>query len=159
MNHRFGVTVAIISGVLGAAKLFGAEPAKSDYPDSVAAEDLLSRVKIIGKLGRPLGEIVQLKGYWTSDGVHKDNELRLKITEINGKPIEKAALFRRSQVEGWGVAKETRPAIGVVWQVRALETGGIVGLPGEVYDVPVQQPYAFAFLTKLFVITKAANDP
>jgi hypothetical protein len=65
-----------------------ADQAKRAMP-SVKAEDLhAGRAQIIGYLGRPLGEVVTVRGVWYASPVTaKPQDLIYRVTHINGKAV------------------------------------------------------------------------
>jgi hypothetical protein len=76
-----------IAGIIASIVFPGGAPANDETGVvTVQASDLLSRVRIIGELGQPLGQLVTIRGKWQpKDGVPKVNELLFETTQINGK--------------------------------------------------------------------------
>jgi hypothetical protein len=136
-----------------------------DIPQ-VRASDTGIVGRIIGQLGRPLGEIHTVQGEWQAKLVPpgymigKDEyELRFRVTTVNGKRLDKpvmfvehnvSPIFTDARVEGLS------PRGGDVWEFRCVETGRYEGFPPgvvqEIYPpgglVP-QITRQFAFYTAL----------
>ena len=125
---------------------------------TVNAGDIGRRVQVIGLLGHPLGEMIDIRGHWRSPAPRsKERSLRFHVTEVNGQPIDRPVEFFQRDVQ---VRKENpKPAHGAVWELRGIETGSFRGLPAPVYRAeigleeegpcPVADPWGHTFITQI----------
>jgi len=146
----------------------------------VSAADIPVRVQIIGKLGRPLGELVKLRGRWewpevkhTSDGKtigEKYRSLQFRAEMINGVRIDLPVTFRKELVQFVGKADKRPPTAGAgdVWEIQGAESGGFYEHPpallNELWEKDprpnVSWPciYGFKFVTKFAYVSWRAGD-
>ena len=132
-------------------------PAKEgDGKLRVSVDDLGKTAELIGRLGKPLGTWVTVKGTWALPVPDaKDDSLRFTVTYVNGaklkKPVEfDVALVQAVDRRGNDVTPkfENRDKFdGQAWTLKAYETGRFHVAPPE-YDkaigiVPgsMQEPY------------------
>jgi hypothetical protein len=54
-------------------------------------------VKVIGRLGCPLGDVISIKGIWV-DEISKEMELRFRVTEIDGRSLDEPVEFLVGEV-------------------------------------------------------------
>ena len=104
---------------------------------TILASDIGTRVRIIGRLGCPLGELVTIQGAWISldelaGAPVKDYSPSFVVASVNGKKLEKpvpfeAPFFTRAW-DGEAIPQKK----GHVWELRGCETGGFRGTPEEV---------------------------
>jgi hypothetical protein len=59
---------------------------------TVKASDLFLHVKVVGRLGCPLGDVVTVKGIWVHE-IRKDVGLLFRITEMDGKKSDQPVEF------------------------------------------------------------------
>jgi hypothetical protein len=98
----------------------------------VKASDLGTRVRVIGSLGVPLGERVRIRGEWyVPKGVKlKADSLALRVTEVNGKRIEKEVSLPDWDINSVpfdrrGPARKS----GEEWEAEGYESGQFYGEP------------------------------
>jgi hypothetical protein len=80
------------------------EPADGHKVVSVSASDIPDKVKIIGIFGRPLGELLTIRGKWVAPGLRKDGNLRFQVIDVDGRPS-------KDEVEllHWGTILQVHP--------------------------------------------------
>ena len=125
---------------------------------SVNAADIGKKVQIIGRLGKPMGTLMSLRGQWCMPSKSpKPASLEFHVTHLDGKPLPGDVVFYRQVVTATNLKNQTEhEAEGVVWEMRAFEEGRFVNLKErhweEFYGAPVspldygQGPFA-CFLT------------
>jgi hypothetical protein len=139
-------------------------PAEGDgsMARTVASCELMTRIRIIGLMGHPLGEMISIEGVWYSRPRSKDGNARFRVMRINGVQLKRPVDFGPGLVspldrQGYGPnrilehLKEIEPEIGDVWELRGFETGAVRGLSGQALKelgLAVQQPYSNAFVTE-----------
>jgi hypothetical protein len=113
---------------------------------SLNVTDLGTDFELIGRLGRPLGTMMTIKGTWgyrdQSKGPMKIHDLLFSITEIDGIPCKHPLIL-----DVWSVHvidKQKKSLIppqekhgdldGVTWELRAYETGRHYSMPQEYYN-------------------------
>ncbi len=147
------------------AKDQGKSPAKKRAKQQIRAEDIGREVEIIGRLGIPIHQVIQIKGTWIRpDGVPKDNSLRFRVTHVGRRRLESPVDFHKylvTQIHVSDNAKNApKPAENSRWELTAWETGGFRGIPGAAYDSgqsPVQEPFG-GFVTELnYTIQKSVR--
>jgi hypothetical protein len=156
--------------------------AQESRPDSsyIDYKDLYSKVKIVGKLGQPLGTIMEIKCRIVDDKpsyrLHK-GIYQLNILEINKKPVTEKiisefedetgnlpaydfALYKFLYKKDTGilnsdmVEKMNKEYVGKEFTLFAYETGSYVGLPDNYYKyAPMRNGTSFYFKTFLIVIS------
>ncbi len=100
---------------------------------AVDCKDIPRKVAITGKLGRPLGELVTIRGRWTAPTRSKPGGPVFRVEEIDGKVLDAPVEFDRVSpiLESKG---HPTPQVGDAWEVRGVETGGFVGYSQQVSD-------------------------
>jgi hypothetical protein len=156
------VSVTALGAVVFAAKAYP-QTKEDDQPMiSINAKDIGKRVTIIGHLGKPLGELVNVRGSWHDQRRRmgrrplKAPKMLFVVTHVNGELLETHATFERVAVSHRG-EKPPEPLHGVVLEMRGVERGRFMGLPAKVYreefglegdgESPVADAYGFAFMT------------
>lgn len=95
----------------------------------------LNRNKVIGSLGRPLGEVVTIVGI-VADGDYTRRkadagETLLRVQTVNGRSLKSEAIFHFRPFEGADIKK---PAAGTRFKYTGYETGGFSGIPDKAFD-------------------------
>ena len=107
---------------------------------AVRATDLVQTVKVIGRLGRPLGTMLTVQGTWHyPDDRVKDYSLRFTITHIDSRPLKSPIELNVAQVRAFTRDRNNaipgyehhRALAGVSWTLRAFETGRFNLEPAE----------------------------
>lgn len=101
--------------------------------------DLRDRFRIIGKLGKPLGEYSTIRGIWKRERTTRGNDIhrlyRFYVTHINGKLLEKNVIYDRwwDTISSYGVTPLDPPVPdpeeNEVWEMRVVELIKNRGLP------------------------------
>ena len=130
---------------------------------SLNVTDLGTDFELIGRLGRPLGTMMTIKGIWgypdQSNGPTKVYDLQFSITEIDGITCKNPLIL-----DVWSVHvidKQRRSLIpphekhgeldGVTWELRAYETGRHYSMPQEYYNFqgPIAMRQSPPFVSEL----------
>jgi hypothetical protein len=122
--------------------------------------DIPERVRIIGKLGLPFGDLATIRGRWTSVSRAKPSGPILMVGSVDGKPLNPPAEFTTAEVLPVSGPADVPPAIGEVWELRGAETGGFQGVPPKVLEEhwkngsPPSATIGYRFCTKFIYVTK-----
>jgi hypothetical protein len=155
-NHKCLVIIAVAVGLMGLTEIqsrCGAEE-KQEAAKTIRVDDLVyahgahqkDKTVVIGRLDRPLREVMSVKGVWVDPGeTVKPRSWDFQVTEVNGKELAKAVVFYRSSVEVVKeLNKEVNPsAAGEKWELRAYEAWTNYDPPQEYWDelgVPPASP-------------------
>lgn len=156
------VLAAIVVAVVGrssfTASALGAEKAR---PVEVSVDEIDKGLVLIGRLGKPLGTLMTVKGKWSyPEEPVKDGSLRFTVSHVDGKELGKPVELNVKQLDV--VTKKGSKAIpsydgharlaGKEWTLRAYETGSIEIMPeGYFNETPAfARPYYFRdFTSKL----------
>ena len=102
---------------------------RQDPVSTVRAEDIGRTVTVLGRLGKPLREMMTVRGIWeelTGPQDKPDERLRFRVTHVNGSTLQRCVNLHRYDLE---VVKKDReevePAKGEVWKFRAY--GNVAG--------------------------------
>jgi len=111
-------------------------------PIMVHYSDIPKRVQIIGKLGRPLGELVTVRGKWTAPSLAKPGLPTIfMVNQVNGRFLDPPAEFDDVEPVWEKDAEFTKETVGEEWELRGVETGGFVGFSDKVWaELGQQQP-------------------
>ncbi len=115
--------------------------------------DIPERVKVVGRLGLPLGELATVRGIWTAPLPQKAALPVFMVNQVNGRPLDPPAEFDDvgpvNPTAGES-AEFTKRVVGDEWELRGAETGGFVGFSKEVWaetGLPPVQPGPHGFLS------------
>jgi hypothetical protein len=127
----------------------------------ILVEDIGTKVTLVGRLGVPLGKMMEVRGTWAyPKGLVKDFSLRFTVTHVNGKSLPSPVEFDVGLVRA--VMPDRKDAIpkyedhkrlaGSSWMLRAYETGRFYPIPMDYWrelgdETSMQPPY----WTKTFV--------
>ncbi|WP_232103021.1 hypothetical protein [Gimesia maris] len=105
----------------------------------ISFRDLQDRYRIIGKLGKPLGEYSKIRGVWKHERTTKGHDVRrlyrLYVTHIDGKPLDQRVIFDYwwDTITSYGVMPFKPPVPDPVetkvWEMRVVELMKNRGLP------------------------------
>ena len=108
----------------------------SDLSKRVPASEVGRRIQIIGNLGKPLGNMMTIRGHWIDPEIRseKGGDSVFVVTEIDGikqnKPINIHQYY--FHYVGGIIAFELGPmeidSVGT-WELRGYETGGYQSIP------------------------------
>ncbi|WP_339683990.1 hypothetical protein [Gimesia maris] len=154
----------------------------SDKACQIDVSKIGSSVTLIGRLGKPLAMVMQIKGTWVADKV-KGEPPRFSITQVDGVKLDKPIVLHKGQLHVTtkklpiSAGKEyfdayldyERPSslIGEEWTMRAYETGHIDLTPNEskdkkpVWPVTNKHPWSRAFTSEIIagLISKEKVKP
>ena len=114
----------------------------------------LNRSKVIGSLGRPLGEVVTIEGIVADGDYTRRNadagETLLRVQTVNGRVLKREAVFHFRPFEG---ADMKKPTAGMKFKYVGYETGGFSGMPDKAFDyVPRVATDGYYFSTSLVIL-------
>jgi len=140
--------------------LIGAVDSKSEV-QTISYKDIPERVKIIGKLGRPLGELVIVRGRWVDVSREKPGLPLFFVDQVDGKLLNPPAEF--VEVQPVAGPDSVVRGMGEAWELRGVETGGFVGFSQEVLDevfknAPRGTPAPSGFLTRFYYVSAKRFD-
>jgi len=127
-----------------------AAPGSSQSPESTIAikvTDISADVTLIGRLGKPLGTMLNVTGTWgfpdQSNGPTKDYSLRFSVTHVDGSRLSRPVILRVGAVHvtdhnGTDLIPdrdEHAMLDGNRWTLRVYETGRFTDVPAEYWEV------------------------
>jgi hypothetical protein len=145
--------------------------ALSGPPETVDVQgrDLGARLRVIGSLGLPLGERIRIRGEWYRPKGKlplKDPSPLLRVTEVNGKPLEEEVIFPAPFVVPAPQTERLKPRPGDSWEVEGYEVGGFMGTPdwalteiyGDVVPATGVHMSGFKFILEFVYITGGVKE-
>lgn len=166
------VLVAFLSFGAFAVMVASSKAKEDKVVRQVHVSDIPDRVQLIGRLGHPLGDLMSVSGKWylpegTANSVPKEVILRFRVFKVNGKQLDVPIEFDHGLVSPVD-SKPTKAQQGDIWNLRAVETGGMRDLPAKVWrerwglsddgDSPVAQIYGFSFVSELVYLPPEKDD-
>ena len=119
----------------------------------------ISRDNLLGRLQKPLGTIVEIRGKWmvtvdNAETVHKSTNSVFSVIEINGRDLQLPVEFNGRFVyflDGSLKATSSAPTIVRYRVFEGIETGGI---PNDAFDgdAPYADPLPFGLYSSLTII-------
>lgn len=109
----------------------GRQNPKAGIPQ-VRLDDLGNSVVVIGRLGKPLGDLCSVNGFWMARPVGKSESMVFEVTHVNGEKLENTVRFGRSQIRA-PLAVPT-PSENEKWELSGIETGGFQGMPNGYWE-------------------------
>ena len=128
-----GWNLSALAVLIAAFPFFG--DASYSQTVSVTYSDIPDRVHIVGKLGQDLGKIVTLHGEWAKSDPSKPPEPIFVVTAVNGFRLKIPAEFAARDVGPVDHANEdfAEKSSDETRELRAVETGGLVGFSDDVW--------------------------
>ena len=127
-------------------------------PESISVSRL-NRGRVIGSLGRALGEVVTVEGEIAdgSDTRRKADEgkLLLRVRAVNGRPLKPEVVLDFSPFPS---AEIRNPAAGAAFKYTGYETGGFSGVPEAAFKYAARVATAGYHFTTSFVILRDEHD-
>ncbi len=162
-------TILGLFAVFGiACWIYAAGANEKQQPIKINAEDLCSgKYVIIGRLGKPYGEISKYAHVWKINDMSKAANYSLHVIEIDGAAVDKDCPIVFSQFDVKRLKKDhhiapkqgkdqhTAPKQGDVYEGRVYETCGYDRQPEKVDAILGVQPYqyrGFGFCSFLHII-------
>ncbi len=121
LRQLAGTTFAIVLCVVGISLLFASED--RPQPKTVELTEILAgRVQILGLLGQPIGELVELRGVWTEPSTLASTKepRRFEVTHVNGSQLQKPIAYLPPLVHQWN-RNPVVASTGDVWAMVAYE--------------------------------------
>ena len=119
----------------------------------------LNRSKVIGSLGRPLGEVVTIEGIAADENYTRrkadTGEILLRVQAVNGKSLKREAILNFHPYEG---TEMKRPSAGMRFKYVGYETGGFSGIPEAAFVYVPRAPTSGYYFTTSFVILRDDSD-
>ena len=121
LRNAINVTFAILACVVGVS-MFSAAGERSKPKTVDLAEIVDGRVQIVGLLGLPVGEVVDLRGVWVEPPSLSNTKepRRFEVTHVNGSRLKQPVAYLPHSVNQWNrdhVVSKT----GDVWDMIAYE--------------------------------------
>lgn len=131
------------------ASQFAFRPTSADERRKVVVSvaDVDQTVTLMGRLGQPLGTMMEVRGTWKYPPVKKspegkllatkDTSLRFVVSHVNGKPlnppldIHRLEARTREGVDAVALEQKKGALVGDTWTMRGYETGNYSGVPEE----------------------------
>ncbi len=145
-----------------------APPAQRFSVDEIGRSLLL-----VGRLGVPLGEKMELSGYWhfPKTPQAKDDSIRFSVTAVNGSQLREPVEFNHEQIDVADLQqrnvipeyKNHRELEGQAWTLIAYETGRVQMMPDEypskspVFPVAGMPYYTKPFTSEIVAVLKSKD--
>ncbi len=174
-----GLAVVSIGSVWNQTTRVQGQASKIPEPRQVLASEIGQSVQIIGSLGKPIGELVTIRGHWRrpDSGVIKGDDAEFEISSVNGVLLDKPCVMGRYFVEHLRGLFDSVPepvfhsSSPGSWELRGYESGGFEQLPegalaeysrgnkhGIALQRPSEAPSKFGFYCKFLIITARKVD-
>jgi hypothetical protein len=146
MRHLFSYAIVSCIVAVGPAACRAMLAAEEPRKISIKAVEIGSTVQIIGRLGKPMGTLMSLRGQWRMpSNTPKPPALEFHVTHVDGQRLSNEVVFYKCVVTAFNQKhKHHHEADGVVWEMQALEEGRFVNLTDrywkEFYGMPVALP-------------------
>jgi hypothetical protein len=141
----------------------------------ISVDEIGRSILLVGRLGEPLGEKMELSGYWHFPKTPhpKDDSIRFSVTSVNGNKLKEPIEFNHEQVEVTDFLhrslipdfKDHRQLENQVWTLIAYETGRIQIMPDEyqskspVFPVAGMSYYTRPFTSQIVAVLKNRQSP
>ena len=161
IRTKVRLAVASVAILAGQPLLAQHELAKQKAaPTQVSVDDIGEGVILVGRLKKPLGTMMTVRGKWSFPREEvKDYSLRFTISHVDGQKLKKPVELHVAQVNV--VTKSGKDAIpphdehkqldGMQWTIRAYETGKINHIPEDYWkelgEFLPQMPYWYREFT------------
>lgn len=149
------ICFAVVAGsIIGLRFVLAPSAAAKDEGGKIqiSVDDLGKTAELVGRLGKPLGTWVTIKGTWAlPKNVAKDYSLRFTVTHVNGMKLPSPVEFNIGQVRavdrhGKDVLpdfKEQRKLDRRTWTLKGYETGRLnIQTPPEYFKTMGREPQA-----------------
>lgn len=134
----------LVSGLLVLAALL---VTCTTHADTISYAQLNQRTKILGSLGRPLGQLIRIEGVAVADSHRRAKadvgKTLLQVETVDGKKLNKAVIV---VMHSFAFAPIEKPDPGKRFEYAGYETGGMTGIPAEAFQLmPVATTTAYHF--------------
>ena len=100
----------------------------------ISFDELATTYRIIGRLGKPLGEFVTVRGMWEENKENvKFGSLTMRITHIDGRECDRNLVYHLRDVYS-DTVKSVRPSHQDRWEIRGYETIEFTGTPKGYFE-------------------------
>jgi hypothetical protein len=126
---------------------------------SVVCTDIPGSVSIIGRLGQPLGTIVEVKGTWRQPDPGPTPEgIQFVVQSVDGVKLDEEIAFSEGDVRAAFDGVDVRPSRrGQTWTLVVAELGGFEGIPPDAlayYEGDSVSPIRYGFATHLVCVLR-----
>jgi hypothetical protein len=141
----FGLFAVLGIGCL----IYAADPNEKQgkqAPAKISAEDLcVGKCIIIGRLGKPYGEISRIRAVWKANDQFKGESFFLRVVEIDGKTVAEEHPIEISEFDVKWLKKDhgNPPKQRGAYEGRVYESGGYDRQPEKVDAILGIQPYQY----------------
>lgn len=115
----------------------------------------LNKSKVVGSLGRPLGEVVTIEGIAADESYTRrkadTGDTLLRVQAVNGKSLKREVIFPFHPYEG---TQMKRPPAGMRFKYVGYETGGFSGTPEAAFVYVPRAATTGYYFTTSFVILR-----
>lgn len=141
------IVFSAIAGLVAYAALNAtAQQPSRQAQKTVQAADLGKTVQLIGRLGKPMTEIVEVNGHWEDRGFDtKASRYVFVVTAVGGRLLDPPAEFNRYVVSlGGSEMADSDVALDETWTCKAIELGRFRNVMAKnwelFYEAPVAPP-------------------
>jgi hypothetical protein len=121
MCRHITIVVAVLMMVVG---LRNTNAEDKSPPTDVCVDEIGKGVRLIGRLGAPLEQMITVEGSWSyPPGNPKEGSLIFSASSVDGKALEKPVQFYAGLVDVVQQGKKVTPNGGEKWTLRGFETG------------------------------------
>lgn len=154
--------IILIFAIPRGVKADDLQPKGEDTQVSVA--EIGRTVTLVGRLGRPLGTMLSVRGTWRlPEGRSKDNSLSFIVSHVDGQKLESPVAFHINDMSVQDArGRNAKPPLdehalldGETWTLRGYETGRVTRIPAEFWtesrrSIPAMRgepPFASQFVS------------
>ena len=142
----------IIAILLMATASYGDEVSQNVKASSISS----GKVRIIGRLGLPLGTVFRVEGLYVDGSELRtkayDHVILLKVIKVNDSGLKDSTILRLKELGGRATGKIE---IGGKFVGFAYETGDYLGVPPEAWKyVPSMTTTSYSFETSLVILSE-----
>jgi hypothetical protein len=167
--RRFIVMTAFLAIFFGGMRFGVTQDSEKPATTRVKLGDVPERVEIVGRLGAPIGELVDVQGEWQASRAKPGEPLYFVVREVNGRAVDVAfGTLPADRVRCAGrKVEELQPREGDLWEMRGIEAFDYVGYPEAFWKelglpLPAQRAHGFVSrfeYVRARVVAAAADKP
>lgn len=149
MTQRHVMTLTVFVCVTIATRYSMLQPltmaAPISEPQRVRAEEIGKSVEIIGRLGEPMTNVVEIEGHWVHRGLTKSSPFVFNVTSVNNRKLDTPIEFGRSVVTFDAQSLEDREvSLEETWTCKAIERGEFRYAIADNWELFFERPVASA---------------
>jgi len=122
-----------------------AEPKEKKAVQSVAAADIGNSVQVIGRLGKPMAEIIKLEGHWEEkEYIAKGSQYFFRVTKVDNEALASPVDFDPNIVEiiDDDAVGDKKVQLGENWSFQGMELGQYrYAVSSQFYGATVAQEF------------------